>query len=201
MSASNFITLHAIHAMPASLLNRDDAGAAKRITFGGTSRLRVSSQAWKRAIRTSMRSTAIDGGVYGLRTTRFPQLTAQQLADTHGRDLDAATAKSAAVFNALKFKATDKGTTAVAIFATETLPTTVAAAIDAQWDAIGDDVPDDTVAAARAALDVDNTIDLALFGRMLAEVPVGGRIDGAAGVAHAFSVDPQAIEPDFYTAV
>ncbi|QHE72599.1 CRISPR-associated protein, Cse4 family (plasmid) [Rhodococcus sp. WAY2] len=128
-------------------------------------------------------------------------LVAQHLATTHGRELDIATAKAAAVFTALKFKATDKGTTAASIFASESLPTQLGATIDAHWDSIGDTVPDDVVTAARAALDVDNTIDLALFGRMLAEIPVGGRIDGAVGVSHAFSVDPQAIEPDFFTAV
>jgi len=235
MSNSNFITLHAIHAVPASLLNRDDSNAAKRINFGGTNRLRVSSQSWKRAIRVNMRENAIDGGAYGIRTRRFPQLVAEQLVSDHGRELDVATAKAAAVFTALKLKATDKGTTAASIFASETLPTHLAAAIDAHWDAITDNVeggtdeaeeeanapeadakttkksakqkksqvvvPAEVIAAAHAALDVDNTIDLALMGRMQAEIPAGGRIDGAVGVSHAFSVDPLAVEADFFTAV
>ncbi|GAA3148881.1 hypothetical protein GCM10020255_027950 [Rhodococcus baikonurensis] len=190
MSNAHFITLHAIHAVPASLLNRDDSNAAKRINFGGTNRLRISSQAWKRAIRVNMRENAIEGGAYGVRTHRFPQLVAEQLVSAHSRELDVATAKAAAVFTALKLKATDKGTTAASIFASETLPTQLATAIDAHWDAITDDAPTEVIAAARAALDVDNTIDLALMGRMQAEIPVGGRIDGAVGVSHAFSVDP-----------
>lgn len=201
MSNAHFITLHAIHAVPASLLNRDDSNAAKRINFGGTNRLRISSQAWKRAIRVNMRENAIEGGAYGVRTHRFPQLVAEQLVSAHSRELDVATAKAAAVFTALKLKATDKGTTAASIFASETLPTQLATAIDAHWDAITDDAPTEVIAAARAALDVDNTIDLALMGRMQAEIPVGGRIDGAVGVSHAFSVDPLAIEADFFTAV
>ena len=61
-------------------------------------------------------------------------------------------------------------------------------------------VPDEVVKAAEAALDITKTIDGALFGRMLAEKTDGGRVDGAAAVAHTISVDPAAIEPDFWTA-
>jgi CRISPR system Cascade subunit CasC len=42
-----FIQLHALTSYPASLLNRDDAGFAKTIPFGGTTRTRVSSQCLK----------------------------------------------------------------------------------------------------------------------------------------------------------
>lgn len=204
MAAANFITLHAIHAVPASLLNRDDANSAKRITFGGTERVRVSSQAWKRAIRVSMRGTAIDNGAFGTRTNRFPQIVTDILTSEYNRDADAASAKTIAVFKAMTPKGlsvTDKGTTSAAIFAGPTFPTTVAKLIDEHFDAIGDTVPGEIGPAAVAALDTANAIDLALFGRMLAEIPVGGRIDGAVGVAHAFSVDPAAVEPDFFTAV
>jgi CRISPR system Cascade subunit CasC len=43
-----FLQVHFLTSYHASLLNRDDAGLAKRIRFGGTERLRVSSQAQKR---------------------------------------------------------------------------------------------------------------------------------------------------------
>ena len=62
-------------------------------------------------------------------------------------------------------------------------------------------VPAAVLKAADAALDIAHTIDGALFGRMLAEKADGGRVDGAASVAHAISVDAAAIEPDFWTAV
>lgn len=202
-----FLALHIIQAIPASLLNRDDAGAIKKITVDGVPRVRVSSQSWKRSIRTGMRTSAIEHGSFGLRTTRFPKLTADILAAEHGIDAHRAVAVSSAVFTGLGLKANEKtGNTAVSVFASEQLPARVAAAI-AEHDADitfdekkGVIVPDPVLAAARSALDVDATIDLALFGRMLAEIP-HGNVDGAVSVAHAFSVDPLALEADFFTAV
>lgn len=43
-----FMQIHTLTSYPASLLNRDDAGLAKRIPFGNATRLRVSSQCLKR---------------------------------------------------------------------------------------------------------------------------------------------------------
>lgn len=43
-----FLQVHTLTSYPASLLNRDDAGLAKRIPFGDATRLRVSSQCLKR---------------------------------------------------------------------------------------------------------------------------------------------------------
>lgn len=204
---SPFLALHVLQSVPASLLNRDDAGAIKKITLDGVPRVRVSSQSWKRAIRTGVRTASIDGGAFGLRTTRFPKLTADALAANHAIDPHRAAAVSAAVFSGLGLKANEKtGNTSVAVFASEQLPGRVAAAIaEHDTDIVFDEkkglvVPDLVLAAARAALDVDATIDLALFGRMLAEIP-GSNVDGAVSVAHAFSVDPLALEADFFTAV
>ncbi|WP_032399765.1 type I-E CRISPR-associated protein Cas7/Cse4/CasC [Rhodococcoides fascians] len=211
-----FLALHILHAVPASLLNRDDAGAIKKITVDGVTRVRVSSQSWKRAIRTGVRTAAIEGGAFGLRTTRFPQLTADVLATHHGIDPHRASAVSAALFTRLGLKANEKtGNTAAAVFASENLPSRVAAVLAEHDGSIvyaadtgttkkksdaALSIPDEVMAAAHAALDVDATVDLALFGRMLAEIP-GRNIDGAVSVAHAFSVDPMALEADFFTAV
>lgn len=49
-----FLQIHYLTSYHASLLNRDDAGLAKRIYFGGAPRLRVSSQSQKRHWRTWM---------------------------------------------------------------------------------------------------------------------------------------------------
>ena len=49
-----FLQIHFLTSYHASLLNRDDAGLAKRILFGGVPRLRVSSQCQKRHWREWM---------------------------------------------------------------------------------------------------------------------------------------------------
>lgn len=49
---ARFIQIHTLASYPAVLLNRDDAGLAKRLPYGGSSRIRVSSQCLKRHWRT-----------------------------------------------------------------------------------------------------------------------------------------------------
>ena len=51
MPHPRFIQIHSLASYPGTLLNRDDAGLAKRLPFGGTLRTRVSSQALKRRWR------------------------------------------------------------------------------------------------------------------------------------------------------
>ena len=46
-----FIDMHVIQTVPPSCVNRDDTGSPKTAVYGGVTRARVSSQAWKRAIR------------------------------------------------------------------------------------------------------------------------------------------------------
>lgn len=52
-----FLQIHTLTSYPASLLNRDDAGLAKRIPFGDAARLRVSSQCLKRHWRDYLLET------------------------------------------------------------------------------------------------------------------------------------------------
>ncbi len=49
---TRFIQFHFLTSYPAALLNRDDAGLAKRIPYGGATRTRISSQCLKRHWRT-----------------------------------------------------------------------------------------------------------------------------------------------------
>lgn len=53
MTDHPFLQIHTLTSYPASLLNRDDVGFAKRIPFGGATRVRVSSQCLKRHWRTA----------------------------------------------------------------------------------------------------------------------------------------------------
>lgn len=53
MSLPRFIQIHTLHTYPAALLNRDDAGLAKRLPLGGTVRTRISSQCLKRHWRVT----------------------------------------------------------------------------------------------------------------------------------------------------
>ena len=64
-----FLQIHSLTSHHASLLNRDDAGLAKRIPFGNKPRLRISSQCLKRHWRENLQKTVPLPG--GLRTRHF----------------------------------------------------------------------------------------------------------------------------------
>ncbi len=79
---ARFIQIHTLTSYPASLLNRDDAGFAKRIPFGGFTRTRISSQCLKRHWRTYSGDGALtelpaEMSVRSRRT--FDQLVAREL--------------------------------------------------------------------------------------------------------------------------
>ncbi len=59
--SSRFIQIHFLTSYPATLLNRDDAGFAKRLPFGGAVRTRISSQCLKRHWRTHQGEHRIAG--------------------------------------------------------------------------------------------------------------------------------------------
>ncbi|MBL8511831.1 MAG: type I-E CRISPR-associated protein Cas7/Cse4/CasC [Betaproteobacteria bacterium] len=54
MSARNFINFHVLISHSPSCLNRDDMNMQKTAIFGGATRVRISSQSLKRAMRTSI---------------------------------------------------------------------------------------------------------------------------------------------------
>ena len=46
-----YVDLHVLQTVPPSCVNRDDTGSPKTARYGGVTRARVSSQAWKRVMR------------------------------------------------------------------------------------------------------------------------------------------------------
>jgi len=80
-----FLQVHYLTSYHASLLNRDDAGLAKRIVFGGVPRLRVSSQCQKRHWREWM--TQHTELPRGFRTRHFfSRVLKRRLVDEGGMD-------------------------------------------------------------------------------------------------------------------
>jgi CRISPR system Cascade subunit CasC len=53
MNLPRFIQIHTLHTYPGALLNRDDAGLAKRLPYGDAIRTRISSQCLKRHWRVA----------------------------------------------------------------------------------------------------------------------------------------------------
>jgi len=80
---SRFLQIHFLTAYAPSNLNRDDLGRPKTAIFGGTQRLRVSSQSLKRAWRTSeVFAKAIGDSSIGTRTRSIGDYVRIKLADS-----------------------------------------------------------------------------------------------------------------------
>lgn len=199
------IDVHIIHSLAPNNVNRDETGAPKTCIFGGVQRRRVSSQSWKRAMRNYLRDVTINQGNgleqnhLGIRTRRVPEKVAELLAD-RGRDQVETAARTLSL---LGLKSKDDQS-AVLLFLTRQEVEAIAEAVDENWEMLpGSDGKKPKGAAPEkipVRLGQGRAIDLALFGRMLAELP-GNDVDAACRVAHAISTHRADTEIDFFTAV
>jgi CRISPR system Cascade subunit CasC len=80
---TTFIEMHALRSFPPSNLNRDDLGTPKTAVFGGSRRLRISSQCLKRTWRMSdhFRGSFAEEQL-GIRTDRLPEQVLAALGDS-----------------------------------------------------------------------------------------------------------------------
>lgn len=207
------IDIHALQTVPPSNLNRDDTGSPKTALFGGVTRARVSSQAWKRATRMMFRDIATDD-LLGVRTMKVVALLASKMhelePDIAQDQVEAAAIEilTAADVKVAKPKAR-KGekekleqAPALVFFSTAQVKNLAQLGVDAL--ASGDVkafVKDrGNKKKIREAAVQDASVDISLFGRMVADVSYLS-VDAAAQVAHAISVHDTPTEADYFTAV
>jgi CRISPR system Cascade subunit CasC len=214
---SRFIQLHLLTFYPPSNLNRDDTGRPKSAVVGGVERLRVSSQAIKRAVRTSeVFQKALEGHL-GERTQRFGEEIETHLVKTKGAKLDKAReiARTVArVFGKVGEVVEAKGKSGQAKGSTDKSSGESPGARTAQLAFIGPEEREAAIAMAESLLAgkisdikadqvlrrVDTAVDIAMFGRMLADNADFNR-EASVQIAHSVTTRKVAIEDDFYTAV
>lgn len=207
------IDIHALQTVPPSLINRDDTGAPKSAIFGGVPRQRVSSQAWKRAIRRYFESE-IGGEAVGKRSKNLPEVIAKRVIELSSEfGLEEAIEGVRNLFKApggkqgiklVEPKEPKDGedseqqspypTTAALLFLS---PHQIERAAQAIVDARGGRI---TKAEAIDILDTNHSVDMAMFGRMLADAPAFN-VDASVQVAHAIGVHESEPEFDYYTAL
>ena len=73
-----YVDFHVLQTVPPSCVNRDDTGSPKTAIYGGVTRARVSSQAWKRAMRLKFQDILSQEDV-GQRTKMVIDLVAGQV--------------------------------------------------------------------------------------------------------------------------
>jgi CRISPR system Cascade subunit CasC len=198
---SRFIQIHALTVYAPSNLNRDDTGRPKTAKFGGAERLRISSQALKRAIRTSEAFRARVAAQHGERTQRLGEEVHQHLVS---KGLPADKAKEgaraiAAVFGKIKPE-NDKNPAYIEQLAFVSPEERQAAFVLADRLAAGEKLPETDDLVPEVLRKADTATDIAMFGRMLADNPDYNR-EAAVQVAHAITTHRVDVEDDFYTAV
>jgi CRISPR system Cascade subunit CasC len=195
---SRFLQLHLLTFVPPANLNRDDTGRPKTAMVGGAQRLRISSQALKRAWRTSgVFETALDGHM-GKRTQRLGEVVLEHLIDRGMAEAKAnETARAiAGVFGKVKDEKDDNPTRIEQLAFVSPAERNAALAL-ADRALAGEKID---AKAAHLLNRADTAADIALFGRMLAADPDFNR-EAAAQVAHAITTHRVAVEDDYYTAV
>jgi len=217
------IEIHTLQNFAPSNLNRDDTGAPKDALFGGTRRARVSSQCQKRAVRKHfsglIEQNSLASEDVAFRTKRILDALIKSLVDK-GRAETEATEKSRLALAAMEFTVKDDGKSEYLLFLGQREISGIADIIGEKWDSItaGEGTPAEEKksgkAKKKAAKNADpelkkaldkifnggKAVDVALFGRMLADMPEKNQ-NAACQVAHAISTHSVEREFDFYTAV
>ena len=204
--SSTFLDIHVLQTVPPSNINRDDTGSPKTAIFGGSRRARVSSQAWKKAVRKSF-SNVLDESELGMRTKRVVELLGTQI---HTLDPAIELAQAQALASAalktagIKIEAASKNkdadpkpaTAGYLLFVSNLQARRLAELVVAEHNG-GETL---TKKQAKEVLDSGHSIDIALFGRMIAD-SADLNVDASCQVAHAISVHPVETEFDYFTAV
>lgn len=206
-----FIDLYAIQNVPPSNINRDDAGSPKTAVYGGSLRARVSSQAWKRSIR-QMFQELLPQDQLGVRTKLAVSLIAERIASLRPDLGESAEDLAQAALRAINIKvkaSTRKGsdegsleTDYLVFIAQSELDGLAGVAIswaDAGKNISKSDKDKEMKAQISKVFHGKQAVDIALFGRMLADAP-DLNTDASCQVAHAISVDRVTQEYDYFTA-
>jgi CRISPR system Cascade subunit CasC len=217
------VEVHALQNFAPSNLNRDDTGAPKDAFFGGTRRARVSSQCLKRSIRLHFASLVeqkvLATDDVAVRTKRILETLTKSLV-AQGHDEAEAEEKARLTLAAMELSVKEDGKSEYLLFLGKREISEIARIISEKWDSVTAFAKAPTEgkklgkAKKQAAQSADpelkkalekvfnggKAVDVALFGRMLADMPEKNQ-DAACQVAHAISTHAVEREFDFYTAV
>lgn len=194
-----FVDIHAIQGVPANNLNRDETNSPKTMTFRGTRRFRVSSQAWKKAQRDWVRENLTDEEL-AIRSMNVPELLVEAIQNASGMSRDEAVNLMKKAMGKIQIEENTDNDSSV--WQTKSLFFLGKKQIEnIAGIMLNDELDDkDKAALTRTAMQQEQPVDLALFGRMVADNPLLN-VDSAVEYAHAMGVTKAIPEFDFYTAM
>lgn len=225
MNCPRFIQLSTLTTFPATLLNRDDSGLAKRMPFGPCARTRVSSQCLKRHWRMADDAHALNTITEGLdRSVRSRRTFVDMIEEPLIRDgcNEEAVRKASATVQTLLYADKSKGSDSAKVARGKdpaakkeekkgrseivVLGRPEIAFLTEKIRELASDTPpkmDDWWKKEQdsfTALKYGAGIDAAMFGRFISG-EISARVSAAVHVAHAFTVHAAASETDYFTAV
>ena len=215
MTEPRFLQIHWLTSYPATLLNRDDSGLAKRLPFGDASRTRISSQCLKRHWRTVEDEWALRGvgPEMAVRSRETPERRIRPKLDEAGAgSVEVREATVAALAQQLYGdKADDKKKRQALLLGEPEIAYLTSKCLDIATAAKDAKVAAEAVkklfkeekgnlSAIRKNGVLEAGLEAALFGRMVTSDPEANT-DAAIHVAHAFTVHAEASESDYFTVV
>ena len=194
-----YVDVHVLQTVPPSCVNRDDTGSPKTAVYGGVTRARVSSQSWKRAMRRVF-EVDFQNEQKGIRTKKLVEMLKNEILsicpDKKDVEKYAKTALEAVDF---KIKKDNDGKEVLeALFFISENQIKAVAKIAADTATLSDLKKKKEV--IKKVINDDPSIDIAMFGRMLASNP-DLNSEACAQVAHSISTHKVNNEYDYFTAV
>ncbi|WP_347267666.1 type I-E CRISPR-associated protein Cas7/Cse4/CasC [Paracoccus sp. (in: a-proteobacteria)] len=214
MPDPRFLQIHFFAPYTAALLNRDDAGLAKRLPYGGKLRTRVSSQCLKRHWRLADDPHALDRINGADAAYRSREIVERKVFGDWAEDVDTEIAKEikdALLKVVYGDKGTEKKSRQTLLLGEVEIAYLTQAAKDLAAQANGNRKAAKELAAEWLKVHKANLKALsegsnlpggligALFGRMVTSDP-RANIDAAVHVAHAFTVHAEEAESDYFIA-
>ena len=204
MKARLYLDVHVLQTVPPSCVNRDDTGSPKTAIYGGTTRSRVSSQAWKHSMRDEFRKGIFDPDKLGARTKYVLGMVEKEIRELNPLADAEKLAKEVLTNAGVKFKEEKKEDKkedkAEALFFMSVAQAKALAKIAVDSLSYSADEKKNLKKICTNALKDSPSIDIALFGRMVASEP-SLNCDAAAQVAHSISTHTVQNEYDYFTAV
>lgn len=201
MNKNLYVDFHVIQTVPPSCVNRDDTGSPKTAMYGGTMRARVSSQAWKSAMRKMFKELFASEQL-GYRTKKLSELVVNQICADHEEfDIKEAekTVKEALELAGVKAGSDKKD--ALFLVSAKQIKNIADLTVKYYEDTSSKKEKDKMFKSDfEKAVNDDPSVDILLFGRMAASNP-SLNYDAAAQVAHSISTHAVSNEYDYFTAV
>lgn len=190
MKSRLFLDVHAVQTVPPANINRDDTGSPKTAQYGGVTRARVSSQSWKRAIRNYFNDNGKINNI-GIRSLEIVKYIAEKIIKIDESILfDDAMKMAEKTLNAANISTKDQKTKALFFISDKQAEKLAEASV----------AKNGNKKYLQDILKSEASIDICLFGRMLADDPSLNE-DASSQVAHAISTHAIESEFDFFTAV